>query len=149
MLLQYVHYLQRNYSLGSFNLLGHTAPAQAASLLVLGPFLDYQLTGKRVYAYDYSLTSIVSFFSFSFSQNYINFGWHDEVYFSNIQPWHMGNFPTSHISFYDLILLPMPLYACEHQYIFMLSCKCFYPYLCLYLDLMLNMFLIWVLWLVA
>ncbi|XP_062149091.1 UDP-rhamnose/UDP-galactose transporter 6 [Alnus glutinosa] len=54
----YVHYLQRNYSLGSFNLLGHTAPAQALSLLVVGPFLDYQLTGKKVYAYDYSFTSV-------------------------------------------------------------------------------------------
>ncbi|KAB1210426.1 UDP-galactose transporter 2 [Morella rubra] len=54
----YVHYLQRNYSLGSFNLLGHTAPAQAASLLVVGPFLDYWLTGKRVDAYDYSFISL-------------------------------------------------------------------------------------------
>ncbi|KAK7858661.1 udp-rhamnose/udp-galactose transporter 5, partial [Quercus suber] len=43
----YVHYLQRNYSLGSFNLLGHTAPAQAVSLLLVGPFLDCWLTGKR------------------------------------------------------------------------------------------------------
>ncbi|KAG7983007.1 hypothetical protein I3843_04G082200 [Carya illinoinensis] len=54
----YVHFLQRNYSLGSFNLLGHTAPAQAASLLVVGPFLDYWLTGERVHAYGYSLTSL-------------------------------------------------------------------------------------------
>lgn len=54
----YVHYLQRNYSLGSFNLLGHTAPAQAVSLLLVGPFLDCWLTGKRVYAYDYTLTSV-------------------------------------------------------------------------------------------
>ncbi|XP_050206616.1 UDP-rhamnose/UDP-galactose transporter 6 [Mercurialis annua] len=55
----YVHYLQRKYSLGSFNLLGHTAPAQAASLLVVGPFLDYWLTNKRVDAYPYSLISVV------------------------------------------------------------------------------------------
>ncbi|KAG2716442.1 hypothetical protein I3843_03G128300 [Carya illinoinensis] len=54
----YVHFLQRNYSLGSFNLLGHTAPAQAASLLLLGPFLDYWLTGKRVDAYGFSPTSL-------------------------------------------------------------------------------------------
>jgi len=141
MLLQYVHYLQRNYSLGSFNLLGHTAPAQALSLLVVGPFLDYQLTGKKVYAYDYSFTSVVSFFSFSFSQNYINFGCHDRCTFLiyNRDIWEI---PTSHISFYDLILLSMPLYACELQYIFMLSCMCFYPYSCLYLYLMLNMSMI-------
>nr|XP_025623456.1 UDP-rhamnose/UDP-galactose transporter 5 isoform X2 [Arachis hypogaea] len=55
----YVHYLQRKYSIGSFNLLGQTAPAQAASLLLVGPFLDYWLTNKRVDAYGYSLTSIV------------------------------------------------------------------------------------------
>ncbi|GMP31452.1 hypothetical protein CsSME_00005656 [Camellia sinensis var. sinensis] len=41
----YVHYLQRKYLLGSFNLLGHTAPAQAASLLILGLFMDYWCFG--------------------------------------------------------------------------------------------------------
>nr|ACF82656.1 unknown [Zea mays] len=59
-LLQYVQHLQWKYSLGSFNLLGHTAPAQAASLLVLGPFVDFWLTNKRVDAFNY--TSIVTFF---------------------------------------------------------------------------------------
>ncbi|KAJ6996733.1 UDP-rhamnose/UDP-galactose transporter 4 [Populus alba x Populus x berolinensis] len=55
----YVHFLQRRYSLGSFNLLGHTAPAQAASLLLVGPFLDYWLTNNRVDSYAYSITSIL------------------------------------------------------------------------------------------
>ncbi|XP_027366995.1 UDP-rhamnose/UDP-galactose transporter 4-like isoform X2 [Abrus precatorius] len=55
----YVHFLQRKYSLGSFNLLGHTAPVQAASLLLVGPFMDYWLTNKRVDAYNYGLTSIL------------------------------------------------------------------------------------------
>ncbi|XP_057419531.1 UDP-rhamnose/UDP-galactose transporter 4 isoform X2 [Lotus japonicus] len=54
----YVHFLQRKYSLGSFNLLGHTAPVQATSLLLVGPFLDYWLTSKRVDAYNYGLISI-------------------------------------------------------------------------------------------
>lgn len=57
----YVHFLQRKYSLGSFNLLGHTAPVQAASLLLLGPFLDYWLTNKRVDNYQYSLISVMFF----------------------------------------------------------------------------------------
>ncbi|KAK9678711.1 hypothetical protein RND81_11G228600 [Saponaria officinalis] len=56
----YVHYLQRKYNIGSFNLLGRTAPVQAASLLVVGPFMDYWLTSKRVDAYDY--TSVALFF---------------------------------------------------------------------------------------
>ncbi|CAI9787084.1 unnamed protein product [Fraxinus pennsylvanica] len=55
----YVHYLQRNYSLSSFNLLGHTAPVQAASLLLLGPFLDYWLTNKRIDAFDFNTPSMV------------------------------------------------------------------------------------------
>ncbi|KAG8642935.1 UDP-rhamnose/UDP-galactose transporter 6 [Manihot esculenta] len=55
----YVHFLQQRYSLGSFNLLGHTAPAQAVSLLLVGPFLDYWLTEKRVDAYAYSFTSVL------------------------------------------------------------------------------------------
>ncbi|KAF8025012.1 hypothetical protein BT93_F2002 [Corymbia citriodora subsp. variegata] len=55
----YVHYLQRKYSLSSFNLLGHTAPAQAGSLLLVGPFLDYWMTNKRVDAYDYSPVTVM------------------------------------------------------------------------------------------
>ncbi|XP_028772383.1 UDP-rhamnose/UDP-galactose transporter 6 [Neltuma alba] len=58
----YVHYLQRKYSLSSFNLLGHTAPAQAASLLLVGPFLDYFLTNKRVDRYDYTIGSVIFIF---------------------------------------------------------------------------------------
>ncbi|KAL6227898.1 hypothetical protein ACLB2K_001853 [Fragaria x ananassa] len=54
----YVHHLQRKYSLSSFNLLGHTAPVQAASLLIVGPFVDFWLTGKTVYAYDYHFISV-------------------------------------------------------------------------------------------
>ncbi|CAI8583340.1 unnamed protein product [Vicia faba] len=55
----YVHYLQRKYSLSSFNLLGHTAPAQAGSLLLLGPVLDYWLTNKRVDRYAYDTPSVM------------------------------------------------------------------------------------------
>ena len=66
MLVQYVHYLQRKYALGSFNLLGHTALAQAASLLLLGPFLDYWLTSKRVDAYNCGFASVVCFVSYLF-----------------------------------------------------------------------------------
>ncbi|MBA0808701.1 hypothetical protein Gohar_024417 [Gossypium harknessii] len=54
----YVHHLQRRYNLSSFNLLGHTAPAQAGTLLLLGPFLDYWLTSQRVDAYNYNIVSI-------------------------------------------------------------------------------------------
>ncbi|XP_042455718.1 UDP-rhamnose/UDP-galactose transporter 6-like [Zingiber officinale] len=54
----YVHFLQKKYSLGSFNLLGHTAPAQAASLLIVGPFVDYRLTNKRVDTFDYNVTTV-------------------------------------------------------------------------------------------
>ncbi|ONK55588.1 uncharacterized protein A4U43_UnF1220 [Asparagus officinalis] len=54
----YVHFLQRKYSLGSFNLLGHTAPVQAASLLILGPFIDFWLTSKRIDAFEYNLNAV-------------------------------------------------------------------------------------------
>lgn len=54
----YVHFLQRKHSMGSFNLLGHTAPVQATSLLIVGPFLDYWLTDKRVDAYHYTWPSV-------------------------------------------------------------------------------------------
>lgn len=55
----YVHHLQKRYSLSSFNLLGHTAPAQAGTLLIVGPFLDYWLTNKKINAYNYTATSVV------------------------------------------------------------------------------------------
>ncbi|KAK7391219.1 hypothetical protein VNO78_19631 [Psophocarpus tetragonolobus] len=58
----YVHFLQRKYSLSSFNLLGHTAPAQAASLLLFGPVLDYWLTNNRVDKYAYNAGSLVFIF---------------------------------------------------------------------------------------
>ncbi|XP_074309727.1 UDP-rhamnose/UDP-galactose transporter 6-like [Silene latifolia] len=54
----YVHHLQKKYSLSSFNLLGHTAPVQAVSLLTVGPFLDYWLTGKRIDAFNYTAPSV-------------------------------------------------------------------------------------------
>ncbi|KAM7253467.1 hypothetical protein ACFE04_021621 [Oxalis oulophora] len=53
----------RTYSLGSFNLLGHTAPAQAASLLLCGPVVDYLLTSKRVDTFPYTWTSVTSLFT--------------------------------------------------------------------------------------
>ncbi|KAI4310717.1 hypothetical protein MLD38_035671 [Melastoma candidum] len=55
----YVNYLQRKYSIGSFNLLGQTAPVQAVSLLMVGPFLDYWLMNERVDAYHFSFASAV------------------------------------------------------------------------------------------
>ncbi|CAI9304187.1 unnamed protein product [Lactuca saligna] len=44
--------------LSSFNLLGHTTPIQAGSLLLLGPFLDYWLTEKRVNMFKYDISSM-------------------------------------------------------------------------------------------
>ncbi|KAE9592681.1 putative sugar phosphate transporter domain-containing protein [Lupinus albus] len=46
--------LQKKYSIGSFELLSKTAPIQAVSLLVLGPFADYYLTGKLITNYKMS-----------------------------------------------------------------------------------------------
>ncbi|PPD79184.1 hypothetical protein GOBAR_DD23900 [Gossypium barbadense] len=46
--------LQKKYSIGSFELLSQTAPIQALSLLLLGPFVDYFLTGKLLASYKIS-----------------------------------------------------------------------------------------------
>ncbi|PKI54712.1 UDP-rhamnose/UDP-galactose transporter 1-like [Punica granatum] len=46
--------LQKKYSIGSFELLSKTAPIQAISLLVLGPFVDYYLNGKAITNYKMS-----------------------------------------------------------------------------------------------
>ncbi|XP_028073515.1 UDP-rhamnose/UDP-galactose transporter 2-like isoform X2 [Camellia sinensis] len=52
--------LQKKYSIGSFELLSKTAPIQALSLLLLGPFIDYYLTGKFIS--NYRLSSSAFFF---------------------------------------------------------------------------------------
>ncbi|MBA0687948.1 hypothetical protein Goari_005763, partial [Gossypium aridum] len=52
--------LQKKYSIGSFELLSQTAPIQALSLLLLGPFVDYFLTGKLLASYKISSAAFVS-----------------------------------------------------------------------------------------
>lgn len=60
--MQSIGSLQKKYSIGSFELLSKTAPIQAASLLVLGPFVDYFLSGKLILEYKYSSGAIVSLY---------------------------------------------------------------------------------------
>ncbi|KAG5573622.1 hypothetical protein H5410_063388 [Solanum commersonii] len=50
--------LQKKYSIGSFELLSKTAPIQACSLLVLGPFCDYYLSGNLLLDYKYTYGAI-------------------------------------------------------------------------------------------
>ncbi|GFP87171.1 UDP-galactose transporter 2 [Phtheirospermum japonicum] len=45
--------LQKKYSIGSFELLSKTAPIQACSLLVLGPIIDYYLSSKLIFDYNF------------------------------------------------------------------------------------------------
>lgn len=45
---------QKKYSIGSFELLSKTAPIQAASLLLVGPFMDYCLNGQSILSYHFS-----------------------------------------------------------------------------------------------
>ncbi|KAB1207661.1 UDP-galactose transporter 2 [Morella rubra] len=50
--------LQKKYSVGSFELLSKTAPIQAVSLLVLGPVVDYYLTGNLLPNYNLSAGAV-------------------------------------------------------------------------------------------
>ncbi|KAK2651272.1 hypothetical protein Ddye_018761 [Dipteronia dyeriana] len=52
--------LQKKYSIGSFELLSKTAPIQAVSLIITGPFIDYFLSGKLLS--DYKLSTGAFFF---------------------------------------------------------------------------------------
>ncbi|KAK9196472.1 hypothetical protein WN943_004600 [Citrus x changshan-huyou] len=51
--------LQKKYSVGSFELLSKTAPIQAVSLLVFGPFIDYYLSGKLLSNYRFSSSAFL------------------------------------------------------------------------------------------
>ncbi|KAK9109629.1 hypothetical protein Sjap_017689 [Stephania japonica] len=52
--------LQKKYNIGSFELLSKTAPIQALSLLMFGPFIDYFLNGQFIS--NYKLSSGAIFF---------------------------------------------------------------------------------------
>ena len=58
--IQSIGSLQKKYSIGSFELLSKTAPIQAFSLLLLGPFIDYFLSGKFIANYKLSSGAAVS-----------------------------------------------------------------------------------------
>jgi len=58
--LQSIGSLQKKYSIGSFELLSKTAPIQALFLLILGPFVDYYLSGKLITDYKMSFGAFVS-----------------------------------------------------------------------------------------
>nr|ACL54282.1 unknown [Zea mays] len=45
---------QKKYNIGSFELLSKTAPIQALSLIILGPFVDYYLNGRSLLNYPFS-----------------------------------------------------------------------------------------------
>ncbi|KAF2619054.1 hypothetical protein F2Q68_00040963 [Brassica cretica] len=50
--------LQKKYSIGSFELLSKTAPIQALSLLIFGPFVDYFLSGRFITTYKMTYAAI-------------------------------------------------------------------------------------------
>jgi uncharacterized membrane protein len=51
--------LQKKYAIGSFELLSKTAPIQAISLLMFGPFVDYFLSGKFITTYTMSSGAVI------------------------------------------------------------------------------------------
>ena len=52
---------QKKYNIGSFELLSKTAPIQALSLVILGPFVDYYLNGRSLLNYPFSGGATVSY----------------------------------------------------------------------------------------
>lgn len=55
--MQSIGSLQKKYSVGAFELLSKTAPIQALSLLVFGPFIDYYLSGRLISDYMKTISS--------------------------------------------------------------------------------------------
>lgn len=58
--MQSIGSLQKKYNIGSFELLSKTAPIQAASLLVLGPIIDYYLSSNLILDYKFTSGAVVS-----------------------------------------------------------------------------------------
>ena len=57
---QFIGSLQKKYSIGSFDLLAQTAPVQAASLIVIGPFADYLIMQENILMYEVTAIGAVS-----------------------------------------------------------------------------------------
>uniref|UniRef100_A0A453B851 Sugar phosphate transporter domain-containing protein n=1 Tax=Aegilops tauschii subsp. strangulata TaxID=200361 RepID=A0A453B851_AEGTS len=55
---------QKKYNIGSFELLSKTAPIQAVSLIILGPFVDYYLNGRWLLNYSFSTGATSSSYCF-------------------------------------------------------------------------------------
>ncbi|GAQ81566.1 Glucose-6-phosphate/phosphate and phosphoenolpyruvate/phosphate antiporter [Klebsormidium nitens] len=51
--------LQKKHGVTSFELLGKVAPIQAVTLTVMGPFVDYFLTSRRVIDYPFSVPALM------------------------------------------------------------------------------------------
>lgn len=66
LLFQTIGSLQKKYDIGSFELLSKTAPIQAISLLLFGPFADYYLNGHSLLTYHYSMGATVSYKTFKY-----------------------------------------------------------------------------------
>ncbi|CAI7857323.1 unnamed protein product [Closterium sp. NIES-54] len=56
----FVGELQRKHNVGSFDLLRQTAPIQAVTLVVVGPFLDYLLTSQNLLEFPVTSNAAVS-----------------------------------------------------------------------------------------
>jgi len=54
-----VGYMQKKHNITSNFLLAKTSPYMAGSMLLLGPFLDYFITGKMVIEYEWNVPSLV------------------------------------------------------------------------------------------
>lgn len=84
--IQSIGSLQKKYSIGSFELLSKTAPIQALSLLLFGPFIDYYLTGKSIANYKMSSGATVSLLWFYLYIARVHYYCVSDIYnISNIQ----------------------------------------------------------------
>jgi len=54
-----IGHLQKKHNIGANDLIGTTAPIQAASMLLLGPFIDQLVGGQYPWEYEYHVASMV------------------------------------------------------------------------------------------
>jgi solute carrier family 35 protein E3 len=55
----YIGALQKKHNCSSFELLSKTAPIQAASLIVIGPYMDYFLNGRNILNYNFTMGAVL------------------------------------------------------------------------------------------
>jgi solute carrier family 35 protein E3 len=104
--------LQSEYSIGSNDLLGRTAPLMAVAMLTIGPFLDQLLTGSFITEYYWSGESVMFLLASCLLAIWVNISQYLCIgTFSALSFQVIGHVKTVFIFFFGWLIFSIPITA--------------------------------------